>query len=77
MQLHVEFFVEDVVRSRDFYTRVLQFSVSREKPDGFTELSRGSYCCFQRSQDPQFGSSGATRCGRAHRQGRRSRLDLG
>jgi catechol 2,3-dioxygenase-like lactoylglutathione lyase family enzyme len=41
MHLHVEFFVEDLARSREFYTSVLGFSVVRHKPDGFTELSRG------------------------------------
>lgn len=41
MDLHVEFFVEDLERSRDFYTRVLGFSLVRQKEDGFTELRRG------------------------------------
>ena len=42
MDLHVEFFVEDLERSRDFYTRVLGFAITRQKEDGFTELRRGS-----------------------------------
>ena len=42
MQLHIEFFVEDLARSREFYTRVLRFSVARQKVDGFTELRRGT-----------------------------------
>lgn len=42
MELHVEFFVEDLVRSREFYTRVLGFTIARQKVDGFTELRRGS-----------------------------------
>jgi lactoylglutathione lyase len=42
MELHVEFFVEDLERSRDFYTTVLGFTITRQKDDGFTELSRGS-----------------------------------
>ena len=42
MELHVEFFVEDLARSRDFYTRVLGFSIARQKDDGFTELRRGA-----------------------------------
>lgn len=41
MHLHVEFFVKDLAGSRDFYTSVLGFSVVRQRPDGFTELSRG------------------------------------
>ncbi len=41
MQLHVEFFVQDLARSREFYTRVLGFTINRQKEDGFTELSRG------------------------------------
>lgn len=41
MELHVEFFVADLVRSRDFYSRVLGFKIRRQKDDGFTELSRG------------------------------------
>lgn len=40
--MHIEFFVEDLERSRDFYTRVLGFAVVRQKTDGFTELRRGS-----------------------------------
>ena len=42
MELHIELFVADLERSRDFYTRVLGFSVVRQKDDGFTELRRGS-----------------------------------
>ena len=42
MELHVEFFVEDLARSRDFYTRVLGFTITRQKDDGFTELNRGA-----------------------------------
>lgn len=42
VQLHVEFFVDDLGRSRDFYERVLGFSIVRQKRDGFTELSRGA-----------------------------------
>lgn len=42
MELHVEFFVEDLEPSRDFYTRVLGFKITRQKVDGFTELKRGS-----------------------------------
>lgn len=42
MHLQVEFFVEDLARSRDFYTSVLGFAVVRQKADGFTELSRGA-----------------------------------
>jgi catechol 2,3-dioxygenase-like lactoylglutathione lyase family enzyme len=42
MELHVEFFVNDLERSRDFYTSVLGFSITRQKDDGFTELRRGS-----------------------------------
>ncbi len=42
MHLHVELFVADLAQSRDFYTNVLGFSVVRQKPDGFTELSRGT-----------------------------------
>jgi catechol 2,3-dioxygenase-like lactoylglutathione lyase family enzyme len=42
MHLHIEFFVEDLARSRDFYTGILGFSVVRQKIDGFTELSRGA-----------------------------------
>ena len=42
MELHVEFFVADLERSRDFYTRVLGFAITRQKDDGFTELRRGS-----------------------------------
>lgn len=42
MKLHVEFFVEDLQRSRDFYMQVLGFRITRQKDDGFTELSRGS-----------------------------------
>lgn len=42
MELHVEFFVADLERSRDFYTRVLGFTITRQKDDGFTELRRGS-----------------------------------
>jgi catechol 2,3-dioxygenase-like lactoylglutathione lyase family enzyme len=42
MELHVEFFVADLERSRDFYTRVLGFEITRQKRDGFTELRRGS-----------------------------------
>lgn len=42
MHLHIEFFVEDLERSRDFYTAVLGFSVVRQKADGFTELNRGA-----------------------------------
>ncbi len=42
MHLHIEFFVEDLARSRDFYTAILGFSVVREKADGFTELNRGA-----------------------------------
>jgi catechol 2,3-dioxygenase-like lactoylglutathione lyase family enzyme len=42
MHLHIEFFAEDLARSRDFYTRVLSFSVARQKADGFTELRRGA-----------------------------------
>jgi len=42
MELHVEFFVADLAPSRDFYTRVLGFEITRQKPDGFTELRRGS-----------------------------------
>jgi lactoylglutathione lyase len=42
MELHVEFFVEDLPRSRQFYARVLGFTISRQNDDGFTELRRGS-----------------------------------
>ena len=42
MELHVEFFVDDLARSRDFYTRVLGFRISRQKEDGFTELTQGA-----------------------------------
>ena len=42
MELHVEFFFEDLARSRDFYTRVLGFTITRQKDDGFTELNRGA-----------------------------------
>ena len=42
MELHVEFFVEDLEASRDFYTRVLGFEIAIQKADGFTELRRGS-----------------------------------
>jgi catechol 2,3-dioxygenase-like lactoylglutathione lyase family enzyme len=42
MKLHVEFFVEDLERSRNFYTSVLGFTITRQKDDGFTELRRGS-----------------------------------
>ena len=42
MQLHVEFFVEDLSRSRHFYTRVLGFEIIQQKPDGFTELRCGT-----------------------------------
>ena len=42
MELHVEFFVADLARSRDFYTRVLGFEIIRQKDDGFTELNRGA-----------------------------------
>lgn len=42
MELHIEFFVEDLERSRDFYTRVLGFEITKQKADGFTELCRGS-----------------------------------
>jgi catechol 2,3-dioxygenase-like lactoylglutathione lyase family enzyme len=42
MELHIEFFVRDLPRSRDFYTRVLGFEIIRQQEDGFTELRRGS-----------------------------------
>ena len=42
MELHVEFFVRDLERSRDFYCRILGFRIARQKEDGFTELSRGA-----------------------------------
>lgn len=42
MHLHIEFFVEDIARSRAFYTGILGFAVARQKADGFTELRRGS-----------------------------------
>jgi catechol 2,3-dioxygenase-like lactoylglutathione lyase family enzyme len=42
MHLHIEFFVEDLARSRDFYTSVLGFAVVRQKDDGYTELNRGA-----------------------------------
>jgi catechol 2,3-dioxygenase-like lactoylglutathione lyase family enzyme len=42
MHLHIEFFVEDLERSRDFYTAVMGFSVVRQKADGFTELNLGA-----------------------------------
>ena len=42
MHLHIEFFVEDLARSCDFYTVVLEFSVVRQKDDGYIELNRGA-----------------------------------
>ncbi len=42
MELHIEFFVQDLARSRQFYTRVLGFTIMRQKEDGFTELRCGS-----------------------------------
>jgi catechol 2,3-dioxygenase-like lactoylglutathione lyase family enzyme len=42
MDLHLELFVDDLARSRDFYTRVLGFTVTGQKQDGFTELSQGA-----------------------------------
>ena len=42
MELHLELFVDDLARSRSFYTGVLGFNVIRQKSDGFTELRRGS-----------------------------------
>jgi catechol 2,3-dioxygenase-like lactoylglutathione lyase family enzyme len=42
MDIHVEFFVEDLERSREFYTQVLGFCITRRKEDGFTELRRGA-----------------------------------
>ena len=50
MELHVEFFVENLKRSRDFYTRVLGFKIIRQKEDGFTELRRGSATLALNSQ---------------------------
>ena len=50
MELHVEFFVEDLERSRDFYTRVLGFQITRQKDDGFTEMRRGSAVLALNSQ---------------------------
>ena len=51
MDLHVEFFVENLERSRDFYARVLGFSIIRQKDDGFTELRRGAATIALNSQD--------------------------
>jgi catechol 2,3-dioxygenase-like lactoylglutathione lyase family enzyme len=42
MELHVEFFVEDLARSREFYCAVLGFGIMRQKEDGFTELAQGA-----------------------------------
>lgn len=42
MELHAEFSVENLERSRDFYVNVLGFTISRQKEDGFTELRQGS-----------------------------------
>lgn len=42
MELYVELFVEDLASSREFYTRVLGFGISRQSEDGFTELVLGA-----------------------------------
>lgn len=41
MTLRLELFVEDIAVSRDFYTRVLNFTTNAAATDGYTPLSNG------------------------------------
>jgi len=41
MSLKLELFVGDMEKSRDFYTRVLDFEIERQEPNGYTALRNG------------------------------------
>ena len=41
MSLKLELFVDDLEASKDFYTRVLNFVIERQGPNGYTAMSSG------------------------------------
>lgn len=41
MSMKLELFVSDLEKSKDFYTRVLDFEIERQEPNGYTAMSSG------------------------------------